>query len=84
MTVEIKHSLVVVTTFCLLGALLFGAFYAVDAWAAGAFARPMMGAALVSVIQVGLLLVCLMLAPPLSSLLYRVVKMQREEAKATD
>lgn len=59
---------IIVTLSALAGALFF-TFRVVNAWAAGAFARPAMGSALVAVIELGLLLLALALAPAGSRLI---------------
>ncbi len=74
MRTQISKSLATIMTFVLLSTLLFRMFYAIDAWAAKASARPVMGAALVSVLEVGLLLVAVALAPPLSAVLFLISK----------
>jgi len=61
-----KNIAAVVVTFGLLAAGLWLAFAELAEWAAGAFARPLMGAALVAVIELGLLVLALALASPLS------------------
>jgi hypothetical protein len=54
-------------TFAVLGAALYLACRALDAWAANSFAQPIMASALVAVCDLGLLLVALSLAPALSA-----------------
>ena len=63
-----KDIVAIVATLLLLAGALFLAFGDLNAWAGGAFARPLMGAALVAVIELGLLVLALCLAPPLSRL----------------
>jgi hypothetical protein len=63
-----KHARTVAraTTLCLIGGAAFAAFFHLDRWAAFAFARPLMGSALVAVLELGIVLVAIMLAPAVS------------------
>jgi hypothetical protein len=69
MTRDTRNTVASAAALLLLAGLLFLAFRAIDDWAAGAFARPLMGAALVAVLELGLLLLALGVAPVLSRLL---------------
>lgn len=75
---DTKNTLVRMVTLTVLTAGLFGTCYLLDTWAAAAFAQPIMGAALVGVVEVGVLLLFLMLAPPVSWLFSRLFKVPRE------
>lgn len=58
-----------IAALALLGAALYLACRELDAWAAGAFAQPLMASALVAVCDLGLLLLALCLAPAVSAIL---------------
>lgn len=61
-------------SFVILAIGMYLACRAVDTWAADGFAQPIMGSALVAVCDLGMFLVAICFAPPLSKILHLVAQ----------
>ena len=82
-----KKKIASILTLIPLWAGLFAIFAIVDIWAAKAFAQPIMGSALVGVIEVAIFLLAVGLASPLSKLIGMLlgnIEPTPDEAKLTN